>query len=242
MNASHLRVRFSVQADEEVERKFIVTPEIERRLLARCVPITRSFTDEYYDIEKSYDLSTKDLWLRRRDQTWELKWPMANTNISGLAGIDFYNESCDIKTISEVVLDCTNASALQTAGSSALTDWVSKGVLAPFAEITTVRETYTVSLPATPSNSDSVSVSAADSASVFPTVHRFKAEIDRCNFAVRSLNGSTSDDMDDRSYRIGEIELIAAGGGMSQSQALEDVFRQLDIAHTSVRGKVLEFL
>lgn len=140
MNVSHLRVRFSVQADEEVERKFIVTPEIERRLLARCVPITRSFTDEYYDIEESYDLSTKDLWLRRRDQTWELKWPMANTNISGLAGIDFYNESCDIKTISEVVLDCTNASALQTAGSSALTDWVSKGVLALFAEITTVRE------------------------------------------------------------------------------------------------------
>ena len=222
--------QFCSTTDEEVERKFVVTPEIENNLnkLVLLKPKERTFTDEYFDIEKTFDLSTRDLWLRRRDQIWELKWPMKKTNSSGLAGIDFYNESRDIKTISEVILSFTNHSALRAHESSFdFTKWVGSGLLRSFAKITTARTTYTIEL----------SSKVSDSLLV-PTTHKFNADIDRCYFSQD--DGSTVSG-DVGAYRIGEIELIRAGG-MSQSQALEDIFSQLSISHTAVRGKVLEYL
>jgi hypothetical protein len=63
--------------DLEVERKFIITPEIEARIAADCSSSSSSKTliDTYYDSVADFALSRRDAWLRRRNKGWELKWP-----------------------------------------------------------------------------------------------------------------------------------------------------------------------
>lgn len=50
----------------------------------------KRFTDEYFDLIPQYALSTKDIWLRKRDSTWEIKIPAQNTGKRN--GIDSYQE------------------------------------------------------------------------------------------------------------------------------------------------------
>ncbi|MDO8584343.1 MAG: CYTH domain-containing protein, partial [bacterium] len=60
----------------EIERKFRWTPEAEAALLVGAEFLKeRTFTDEYFDTAK-FDLSTKDIWMRKRDDVWELKIPV----------------------------------------------------------------------------------------------------------------------------------------------------------------------
>lgn len=57
----------------EVEKKFILSPENEKRLLKGAEFLNaRTFTDVYYDSD-DYTLTTHDIWLRARDGKWELK-------------------------------------------------------------------------------------------------------------------------------------------------------------------------
>lgn len=60
----------------EVERKFNITAESKRAILALATednpPQTKCFRDEYFDEQ----LAICNKWLRKRNQTWELKVPL----------------------------------------------------------------------------------------------------------------------------------------------------------------------
>eukprot|EP01032_Pedospumella_encystans_P008504 gene8504-10089_t len=67
--------------------------------------------DVYFD-NRIYDLTTRDMWLRQRNDKLELKWPMLlASKIDGanhqspeaLAGLDFYQESTDAAKIADVL-------------------------------------------------------------------------------------------------------------------------------------------
>ena len=66
----------------EVELKFLLTNEEERRLLDNAVYLeTQDFVDVYYD-NQEYNLSTQDIWLRTRNDKFVLKLPIQTTNTS----------------------------------------------------------------------------------------------------------------------------------------------------------------
>lgn len=60
----------------EVEKKFLLDGAERERLLEGAKFVSEySFTDTYFD-DKNYSLTSKDIWLRKRDGKWELKIPL----------------------------------------------------------------------------------------------------------------------------------------------------------------------
>lgn len=60
----------------EVEKKFILTPEQEDKLIEGAEFLgEKKFTDIYYD-DDDFSLTSSDIWFRERDGTYELKLPM----------------------------------------------------------------------------------------------------------------------------------------------------------------------
>jgi len=110
-------------------------------------------------------------------------------------------------------------------------EWLKRSSLTLFANISTNRVRYQLHLP----------VLSTDR-SLQTVYHVVNVDID----SVQYLELSPYTDVDQTKsigrYSIGEVELISAGGGLSPSEALLEVFSQLKIDTTSVRGKVLEFL
>ena len=73
-------------------------------------------SDTYFD-NSAYALTTRDMWLRQRNDKLELKWPMTlASKIHGadqqspqaLVGLDFYQESTDLAKIADVLHKSTN--------------------------------------------------------------------------------------------------------------------------------------
>lgn len=114
----------------EVEKKFILTPENERRLLDGAEFVSeRTFTDVYYDSD-DYALTTNDIWLRARDSRWELKVSLrTDLHRSG----DQYEEIEDEGRIRE---------KLRMPAGENLENDLSLAGYAPFCTITTLRRTY----------------------------------------------------------------------------------------------------
>ena len=60
----------------EVEKKFILTSEQEKKLIEGAEFLgEKQFTDAYYD-DKDFSLTKQDIWLRERDGKCELKLPL----------------------------------------------------------------------------------------------------------------------------------------------------------------------
>lgn len=63
----------------EVEKKFILKDDDESKLIEGAKFLgEKKFTDTYYDTD-DYGLTTKDIWLRERDERFELKVPFNNS-------------------------------------------------------------------------------------------------------------------------------------------------------------------
>ena len=232
--------------DDEIERKFAPTSKVEalvRRLASR--ERSTSFRDTYFD-SASFALTQRDCWLRKRNSTFELKWPMRGSTGDG---IDYYHESTDWTTIAgEVrrvspplvlappfprVTAAAAAAADDTAGVVEAETWLrgSAGLVA-FADILTSRTRFDVELPC-----------SRDATSRIP--HLIRVDLDAVEFGGRQGAGATDTRTSSaaHSYAIGEVELERAGGGMTPSQAMADVFAALGIAWpATTRGKVLEYL
>jgi len=225
------------------------------------------FVDRYFDVSPSFPLTTRDLWLRRRDRGFELKAPQslasntASNRNDQLVGIDFYNESTCWTDISSAIKSFTAVDILvhplmgrdgevidldtvkdaeNTDDAMDVEEWLRLSSLTLFAHIKTRRVRYQIHLPS------SLCMARGSPQTEY---HVVNVDIDSVHFLELSSYLDMGMDMDvDHTksvrgrYCIGEVELISAGGGVSPSQALLDVFSQLKIDTTPVRGKVLEYL
>lgn len=246
--------------EDEVERKFAPTPGVRARLARLVAPNAKArsdFTDRYFDAPSTFLLTRRDCWLRRRDATWELKSPQspppperagtatntaattttttttARTTSSltekstpALVGVDYYRESRDWATISSIVerLAGVRLPPPFPADAEAAEAWLAARGLALFANVRTLRERCTLHLE---------------------RGHRVRVDLDSVAFlATTDDHGSARAGPADvlSRYEIGEVELVAAGGGASPAEALADAFGQLGIGAEPVRGKLLELL
>ena len=103
----------------EIEKKFLLTPTEEARLLDGAEFIKeKTITDSYYDTD-TYSLTLADRWLRRRDGVFELKEPLA-TGSGSYAGTNMYHEfdtEQEIRDILELPSDTGDLAAdLESSG------------------------------------------------------------------------------------------------------------------------------
>jgi len=155
----------------------------------------------------------------------ELKWPMKKVLLSSndLSGVDFYHETTDMDQASKVIQELTSGKVClgERKSSSIDTDkWLEDAGISQVANILTCRTRYQAQVHA--SGSDDF--------------HLFHVDIDKVTY-LDTLSNSC-----DNTYRIGEVELITAGGGLTGGEALKEIFIALGICLHTVRGKVLEYL
>jgi predicted adenylyl cyclase CyaB len=116
----------------EVEKNFDLRPGDKERLIRGAEFVRRKiFTDVYYD-RPDYFLTRRDLWLRARDGKFELKTPLFQGGI-GERKTDRYRE---LEADEEI------ARELNLKIKTKLEDALREEGYAPFAKITTSRETY----------------------------------------------------------------------------------------------------
>ncbi len=114
----------------EVEKKFLLSESDKSRLIKDAEFLSeRIFTDIYYDTA-DYSLTTKDQWLRKRENRFELKLPM-HTGPDRL--VDQYHELEDERSIRE---------ALNMSHSGNLERDLSVAGHLPFCACTTTRRKY----------------------------------------------------------------------------------------------------
>ncbi len=116
----------------EIEKNFDLRPGDKERLIYDAELIeSKSFTDTYYD-NATYNLTSKDFWLRKRNNRFELKAPL-NTKGVNREITDQYRElETDIEIATELGL------LIKTDLITAITE----AGYEPFAVITTKREHY----------------------------------------------------------------------------------------------------
>lgn len=116
----------------EIEKKFILTKKEKDNLLTGAKFLDKKiFTDVYFDTPDCR-LTTRDIWLRFRDDRFELKVPL---NLKGVERIsDQYRE---LETDEEII----DFLKLNTDDASLETCLLNSGY-SPFCKITTIREKY----------------------------------------------------------------------------------------------------
>lgn len=107
------------------------------------------FKDQYFD-SPNFDLTLRDVWLRKRKGCWELKYPMAadkketsgdQTKVAAAAMCTRYTEITDLPEIQQRVREelCKDGER----GSSVEDEsWLKEMNLRCFAEFTTVRQSF----------------------------------------------------------------------------------------------------
>lgn len=113
----------------------------------------RQFHDQYFDTPK-FDLTLRDMWLRKRKGCWELKCPTSVDGAAEMSGEQSkaaalctrYKEITNLPEIqlrvTEVIKDvCEDR---ETSSSQEDESWLSKMNLVCFAEFTTVRRSFTL--------------------------------------------------------------------------------------------------
>lgn len=203
----------------EVERKFLCSADTLKTLEemgAVCVG-QRQFHDQYFDTPV-FDLTLKDMWLRKRKGCWELKCPTTTVNrteeTSGeqskaAALCTHYKEITNLpdiqQRVKEVIKEDTDSETAEKISSQEDESWLSKMNLVCFAEFTTVRRSFTL-------EEEGVQI-----------------DLDQADFG----------------YHVGEIEVLVPEGGDEQS-ALEKIERTAQklglTGHQRVEGKMNIYL
>ncbi|KAF0028249.1 hypothetical protein F2P81_019336 [Scophthalmus maximus] len=148
----------SFQMSVEVERKFICNAETLKTLEeigAVCLG-QRQFHDQYFD-NPQFDLTLRDMWLRKRKGCWELKCPtvavggteaMSGEQSKAAALCTRYKEITSLHDIqlrvTEVIKDVCEDGDTEVASSHQDESWLGKINLVCFAEFTTVRRSFTL--------------------------------------------------------------------------------------------------
>lgn len=115
----------------EVEKKFLLTPEQESRLIEGAELIgEKTIVDVYYDTA-DYDVTLANMWLRRRGEEFELKVPL---RVSDDRTVDQYRELTDRTEICQAL-------GLPADGT-AVADVLKNAQHEPFMSPRTTRRTY----------------------------------------------------------------------------------------------------
>ncbi|XP_044194855.1 thiamine-triphosphatase isoform X2 [Thunnus albacares] len=202
----------------EVERKFLCSADTLKTLEEMGVcDGQRQFHDQYFDTPV-FDLTLKDMWLRKRKGCWELKCPTTTVNrteeTSGeqskaAALCTRYKEITNLpdiqQRVKEVIKEDTDSETAEKISSQEDESWLSKMNLVCFAEFTTVRRSFTL-------EEEGVQI-----------------DLDQADFG----------------YHVGEIEVLVPEGGDEQS-ALEKIERTAQklglTGHQRVEGKMNIYL
>lgn len=182
--------------------------------------------DAYYD-DSLYTLTTNDMWLRERNEMFELKFPMRTGGSStlGLSGIDYFNESTNWPTICDSI-NALGLPHLQHNIDSNVTfvqskDWLSKSGITIFSRFRTRRTRQRVTL--------SVKSGFVD----------LNIDLDEVDFLSPDISDMSV--MNEEPFVIGEIELVSTEEQYS-GVVLAEVFDQLQLSESRIRGKVLEYI
>lgn len=129
----------------EVERKFSVPDDFRQILPDHGFHLVKEFeetlVDDYYDTP-TFDLLRRDHWLRRRNDDWELKYPVGNhqqdpNSTSPPPAV--YHESSDAESIM-IQLKSLRVDAIE--GVTSLKDLSTNGSIVTFAHLVTRRCCY----------------------------------------------------------------------------------------------------
>lgn len=125
----------------EVERKFILTENSEKKLLELGATLLweKSFHDIYYDTP-SYRLTLSDMWLRQREGRWELKTPVPGASIT--TSSTQYNELTDEKDIVAELAIRLSLDSGMSESVKRVKEFVHIGLLKEFCSFTTTRKSY----------------------------------------------------------------------------------------------------
>lgn len=199
----------------EVERKFLCNADTLKTLekLGVCVG-QRQFQDQYFDTPK-FDLTLKDVWLRKRKGCWELKCPTTFEGTKETSGEQStaaalctrYKEITSLPEIQlrvkEVIKACEGGET--SCSQEDVEAWLSKMSLICFADFTTVRQSFTL-------EEEGVQI-----------------DLDQADFG----------------YHVGEIEVLVPDGGDVQSalEKIERTAQKLGLTgNQRVEGKMNVYL
>ncbi len=121
-----------------MEKNFDLKPGDKKRLIQGAeLQSKKSFTDVYYDND-SCGLTSRDYWLRKRDDRFELKVPLNAKGVDREA-TDQYHE---LETDAEIAAALGIAAKAASAATADLTAALAAAGYEPFATIVTKREHY----------------------------------------------------------------------------------------------------
>lgn len=138
----------------EVERKFVCNADTLKALedIGAVCLAQREFKDQYFD-SPHFDLTLRDVWLRKRKGCWELKCPMSadkteetgrdQTKVVAAALCTRYREITDLPEIQHRVREELYGDGGRSS-SAEDESWLNEMNLRCFAEFTTVRRSFTL--------------------------------------------------------------------------------------------------
>ncbi|KAM6908275.1 thiamine-triphosphatase isoform 2-T2 [Lycodopsis pacificus] len=180
----------------EVERKFVCNADTLKTLeeIGVCVG-RREFRDQYFDTPE-FDLTLRDMWLRKRKACWELKCPTTVNGTDEASGgqskaaalCSRYREITNLPEIQQRVREVMKViredGETEASPSQEDESWLSEMNLVRFADFTTVRQSFTLE------------------------ENGVQIDLDQADFG----------------YQVGEIEVLVPDGADAQS-ALEKIER-----------------
>ncbi|MED6248129.1 hypothetical protein ATANTOWER_027217, partial [Ataeniobius toweri] len=142
-----------VKMSVEVEQKFLFNSDTVKTIeeIGVCVGL-KQFHDQYFDTP-DFKLTLRDMWLRRRKQSWELKCPTAKVNGTGEPGREQslctqYKEITNLpeiyQRVKEFIKDACEDGETEVTPSDEDDSWLGKMNLRCFAEFTTTRRSFTL--------------------------------------------------------------------------------------------------
>lgn len=139
----------------EVERKFILTDAVKEQLLRQkpsYAPISSlSFRDDYYDA----DLALRDIWLRKRNDAWQVKLPVFSPPSSDeesrtltrsqTSGAAVYSEVSGTRAVEEALTSTLAATLSEENGNGYIaTNTFDLNAVSCYASLRTLRTEFLV--------------------------------------------------------------------------------------------------
>jgi hypothetical protein len=225
----------------EVEKKFAYSNETFE--ICQSLALSqkkKKILDVYYD-SPSFSLTTKDYWLRKRNNSFELKQPKTELSHQCESSIDQYYEITSEKQIMRSITQSLGRSGASSASSS-LNQFLSKSQVQPFGAFLTQRTSFELLLPLR------ASPTSLPKWNIF-----FQVDFDHVLYTPPTpftplTTELTAEMMNPQfQYQIAEVEMSTDLSliPLSVEEIFQQVMTKLKIntgMNSVVRGKVLEYL